>query len=86
MDASFIRVEERNDNVEAKAPKKRRIRLPNLNRPRCKSEGCGKHRLKGGYCVSHGGGTRCLVDGCDKISQVDRKCACHAGGYRLCDS
>ena len=34
---------------------------------RCKEEGCNKHAVSRGLCVSHGGGrTRCAMENCDK--------------------
>jgi len=34
---------------------------------RCKEDGCNKHAVSRGLCVSHGGGkTRCSCEGCDK--------------------
>ncbi|CAK9022538.1 Probable WRKY transcription factor 19 (WRKY DNA-binding protein 19), partial [Durusdinium trenchii] len=47
---------------------------------RCGEEGCEKRALKGGYCVSHGGGRRCEFEGCMKSAQGKSSlCKAHGG-------
>ena len=86
-DLGAMRMEDDDDNSSEALPRrvveKKTVTKGNYNYPKCQFEGCGKIRLKGGFCSQHGGGRKCESEGCTKGAAGGTAfCISHGGGKR----